>query len=38
MGVDAFESRAAQLASQYGPGFVVTEEVKAAIRKYEPHY
>ena len=38
MGIDAFETRAAQLARLYGPGFVVTDEVKAAIRKYQPYY
>ncbi|MDP3653969.1 MAG: 3-hydroxyacyl-CoA dehydrogenase NAD-binding domain-containing protein [Rhodoferax sp.] len=38
MGIEAFEARAAELASQFGPGFVLTDEVKAAIRKYQPVY
>lgn len=38
MGIDAFEQRAAQLASKFGPGFVLGEDVKAAIRKYQPVY
>ena len=38
MGIDAFEARAAQLASLYGPGFAVSDEVKATIRKYQPTY
>jgi 3-hydroxyacyl-CoA dehydrogenase/enoyl-CoA hydratase/3-hydroxybutyryl-CoA epimerase len=38
MGVDAFEARAAELAKAYGPGFALTADVKAAIRKYQPVY
>ncbi|QDL54703.1 3-hydroxyacyl-CoA dehydrogenase NAD-binding domain-containing protein [Rhodoferax aquaticus] len=38
MGVDAFEKRAAELAQQFGPGFVLTDEVKAAIAKFQPQY
>ncbi|APW43026.1 3-hydroxyacyl-CoA dehydrogenase NAD-binding domain-containing protein [Rhodoferax saidenbachensis] len=38
IGVDAFEARAAELAKAYGPGFALTAEVKAAIRKYQPVY
>ena len=38
MGVDAFAARCAELSSQYGPGFLVTDAVKAAIRKFEPVY
>ncbi|MBT9506922.1 3-hydroxyacyl-CoA dehydrogenase NAD-binding domain-containing protein [Rhodoferax sp.] len=38
MGVEAFEKRAAELAKQFGPGFALTDEVKAAIRKYQPVY
>jgi len=38
MGVDAFETRAAELATKYGDGFKLTDEVKAAIRKYQPQY
>jgi 3-hydroxyacyl-CoA dehydrogenase / enoyl-CoA hydratase / 3-hydroxybutyryl-CoA epimerase len=38
MGVEAFEQRAAELAATYGAGFALTDEVKAAIRKYQPQY
>jgi len=38
MGVEAFETRAAELAAQFGDGFKLTDEVKAAIRKYQPQY
>jgi 3-hydroxyacyl-CoA dehydrogenase/enoyl-CoA hydratase/3-hydroxybutyryl-CoA epimerase len=38
MGIEAFEKRAAELAQKFGPGFVLTEDVKAAIRKYQPTY
>lgn len=38
MGIEAFEARCAELASHYGPGFVLTDAVKAAIRKFEPVY
>jgi len=38
MGIETFEERAAQLAQQYGNGFTLTDEVKAAIRKYQPQY
>jgi 3-hydroxyacyl-CoA dehydrogenase / enoyl-CoA hydratase / 3-hydroxybutyryl-CoA epimerase len=38
MGVEAFEKRAAELAAQYGPGFALGDDVKAAIRKYQPQY
>ena len=38
MGIDAFEARCAALASNYGAGFVLSDAVKAAIRKYEPLY
>jgi 3-hydroxyacyl-CoA dehydrogenase/enoyl-CoA hydratase/3-hydroxybutyryl-CoA epimerase len=37
-GIDSFIRRAAALASAYGAGFVVSEEVQAAIRRYEPVY
>jgi 3-hydroxyacyl-CoA dehydrogenase/enoyl-CoA hydratase/3-hydroxybutyryl-CoA epimerase len=37
-GMDAFERRCAQLAAQYGQGFVLTDAVKAAIRRFEPQY
>ena len=38
MGIEAFEARAAELAAQYGKGFALTDEVKAAIRKHQPQY
>lgn len=38
MGIAAFEKRAAELAAQYGPGFALADDVKAAIRKYQPQY
>ena len=38
MGIEAFETRAAELAQQFGPGFAISEEVKATIRKYQPIY
>jgi 3-hydroxyacyl-CoA dehydrogenase/enoyl-CoA hydratase/3-hydroxybutyryl-CoA epimerase len=38
MGIEAFEARAAELAQQFGNGFKLTDEVKAAIRKYQPQY
>ena len=38
MGIAAFEARCAELASHYGPGFVLTDAVKATIRKFEPVY
>ncbi|MDH4480622.1 MAG: 3-hydroxyacyl-CoA dehydrogenase NAD-binding domain-containing protein [Rhodoferax sp.] len=38
MGVDAFETRCAELASHYGAGFDLSESVKATLRKFEPVY
>jgi 3-hydroxyacyl-CoA dehydrogenase / enoyl-CoA hydratase / 3-hydroxybutyryl-CoA epimerase len=38
MGSSAFEARAAQLARQFGPGFALTDAVKACIAKYQPVY
>jgi 3-hydroxyacyl-CoA dehydrogenase/enoyl-CoA hydratase/3-hydroxybutyryl-CoA epimerase len=38
MGIEAFEARAAELALRYGTGFTLSDAVKAAIRKYQPHY
>ena len=38
MGIEVFEKRAAELAAQFGPGFVLTDDVKSAIRKYQPVY
>lgn len=37
-GIEAFLGRARELAAQYGPGFVVTPEVEAAIRSHQPRY
>ena len=37
-GIDTFEKRCAELATKYGDGFKLTDEVKAAIRKFEPNY
>ncbi len=38
MGIAAFEQRAAELAQRFGPGFVLSDEVRAAIRRYQPVY
>ena len=38
LGVDAFVQRAGELAVQYGPGFVLSDEVKATIKKHQPVY
>ena len=38
MGIEAFEARAAELAKAYGQGFALTDDVKAAIAKYQPQY
>jgi 3-hydroxyacyl-CoA dehydrogenase/enoyl-CoA hydratase/3-hydroxybutyryl-CoA epimerase len=38
MGLDAFATRADQLAAQFGPGFALTSEVKDALRRYQPVY
>jgi 3-hydroxyacyl-CoA dehydrogenase/enoyl-CoA hydratase/3-hydroxybutyryl-CoA epimerase len=38
MGLDAFVKRADALAQRFGPGFVITDEVKAAVRRYQPVY
>ena len=38
MGVEAFEQRAAELAQRFGPGFALSDEVRAAIRRYQPVY
>jgi 3-hydroxyacyl-CoA dehydrogenase/enoyl-CoA hydratase/3-hydroxybutyryl-CoA epimerase len=38
MGIDAFVTRADQLASRFGVGFALTDEVKAAIRRHQPVY
>jgi hypothetical protein len=38
MGVEAFEQRAAELAQRFGPGFALSDEVRATIRRYQPVY
>ena len=38
MGIEAFVKRADELAAQFGDGFVLTNEVKAAIARYQPVY
>jgi 3-hydroxyacyl-CoA dehydrogenase/enoyl-CoA hydratase/3-hydroxybutyryl-CoA epimerase len=38
MGIEAFEQRAAALAAQFGDGFALSDEVKAAIRRHQPVY
>ena len=36
MGVEAFEQRASELAERFGSGFALSDEVGAAIRRYQP--
>jgi len=38
MGVDAFVKRADALAARFGAGFALTDEVRAAITRYQPVY
>ena len=38
MGLDAFSERADQLAARFGPGFLLSDEVKASIKKHQPVY
>lgn len=38
MGVDAFLARCDALAARFGPGFMLTDAVKAAIRQNQPVY
>ena len=38
MGIEPFVQRADALAAQFGHGFVLTDEVKAAIKRYQPVY
>ncbi|MDP3413578.1 MAG: 3-hydroxyacyl-CoA dehydrogenase, partial [Polaromonas sp.] len=38
MGVDAFVQRAGELAEKFGPGFVLSDEVQATIKKHQPVY
>lgn len=37
-GIEAFETRCAELASQFGDGFQMSEEVKLTIRAHQPKY
>ncbi len=37
-GIEAFERRCAELAARHGVGFSLSEEVKAAIRRFEPRW
>jgi 3-hydroxyacyl-CoA dehydrogenase/enoyl-CoA hydratase/3-hydroxybutyryl-CoA epimerase len=37
-GIEAFEKRCAELATQCGPGFALTDAVKASIRQHQPRY
>ncbi|MDP3519081.1 MAG: 3-hydroxyacyl-CoA dehydrogenase NAD-binding domain-containing protein [Hydrogenophaga sp.] len=37
-GIDAFEKRCAALATQCGPGFALSDAVKASIRQHQPVY
>ncbi|HEY3048645.1 MAG TPA: 3-hydroxyacyl-CoA dehydrogenase NAD-binding domain-containing protein [Polaromonas sp.] len=38
MGIDSFIQRCDELATRFGPGFVLTSAVKDAIRKHQPVY
>jgi enoyl-CoA hydratase/carnithine racemase len=38
MGIDAFASRAQELAARFGAGFALTDAVKAAITRHQPVY
>ena len=38
MGMAAFVQRTDQLAARFGPGFVLSTEVKAAIKRHQPVY
>ena len=38
IGIEVFEQRAAELAAQFGPGFALGDDVKAAIRQHQPRY
>ena len=38
MGMDTFVTRADALAARFGAGFALTDEVKAAITRYQPVY
>ncbi|MBU3899751.1 MAG: enoyl-CoA hydratase/isomerase family protein [Gammaproteobacteria bacterium] len=38
LGIEAFVKRADELAANFGDGFALTDEVKAAITRYQPVY
>ena len=38
MGIEAFEQRCAELATQYGPGFALSDAVKTTLRQHQPVY
>jgi 3-hydroxyacyl-CoA dehydrogenase/enoyl-CoA hydratase/3-hydroxybutyryl-CoA epimerase len=38
MGMDVFETRCDALEKKYGAGFVLSDAVKASIRKFKPVY
>jgi enoyl-CoA hydratase/carnithine racemase len=38
MGIDAFAKRAEQLATRFGAGFVLTDQVKATLQRCQPVY
>ncbi len=38
MGIEAFEQRCAELATQYGSGFALSDAVKATLRQHQPVY
>jgi len=38
MGIEVFEKRAAELAAQFGGGFTISDDVKHAIRRFQPVY
>jgi 3-hydroxyacyl-CoA dehydrogenase/enoyl-CoA hydratase/3-hydroxybutyryl-CoA epimerase len=38
MGVEAFERRCAELAAAHGPGFALSDAVKASLRQHMPAY
>lgn len=38
MGIDSFSKRCNELAARFGPGFMLTDSVKATIRQHQPVY
>ena len=38
LGIEAFNQRCHELAAKFGPGFMLTEAVKASIRQHQPVY